>query len=136
LQGLPPHPFDTSWRICRKVNKDCTVRFEGNSYVVPHTLVGHDLVLRVKDSSMRVFADDRLTVTYAIPEGKGHLVQDKRFYEALKEDREMNRRKYGRGKSGKGRARCTISPLKPLYDLDVEVRSPHVYDYLTGEVRP
>jgi len=48
----------------------------------------------------------------------------------------MNRRKYGRGKSGKGRARCTISPLKPLYDLDVEVRSPHVYDYLTGEVRP
>jgi len=95
------------------VNKDCTVCFEGSSYVVPHTLVGHDLVLRVKDR-----------------------VQDKRFYEALKEDREMNRRKYGRGKSGKGRARCTISPLKPLYDLDVEVRSPHVYDYLTGEVRP
>jgi len=33
LQGLPSHPFDTSWRIYRKVNKDCTVRFEGNSYV-------------------------------------------------------------------------------------------------------
>lgn len=85
---------------------------------------------------MRVFADDRLVVTYAIPEGKGHLAQDKRFYEALKEDREMNRRKCSRGKSGKGRARCTISPLKPLCDLDVDVRSPHVYDYLTGEVRP
>jgi hypothetical protein len=25
-------------------------------------------------------------VTYEIPEGKGHLVQDKRFYEALRAD--------------------------------------------------
>ena len=135
LQVLPPRAFDTSWRIYRKVNKDCTVRFEGNSYVVPHTLVGKDLVLRVKDRSMRIFEDDRLVVTYEIPEGKGHLVQDKRFYEALKKDREMNRRKYGQGRRGKGRAKCTISPLKPLYDMDVEIRSPHIYDQMIGEVR-
>ena len=111
LQALPPRAFDTSWRIYRKVNKDCTVRFEGNSYVVPHPLVGKDLILRVKERSMRIFADDRLVVTYDIPEGKGHLVQDK------------------------GRAKCTISPLKPLYDMDVEIRSPHVYDSIIGEVR-
>ena len=80
LQALPPLAFDTSWRVYRKVCKDCTVRFEGNSYVVPHTLVGKDLVLRVKDKSMRIFEDNRLIVTYDIPEGKGHLVQDKRFY--------------------------------------------------------
>ena len=132
---VPLRAFDTSWRIYRKVHKDCTVRFEGNSYVVPHTLVGRDLVLRVKERSMRIFADDRLIVTYDVPEGKGHLVQDKRFYEALKKDREMNRRKYGRGRRGKGRAKCTISPLKPLYDMDVEIRSPRVYDSLIGEVR-
>lgn len=102
----------------------------------PHPLVGKDLVLRVKDSAMRIFADDRLIVTYEIPGGKGHLVQDRRFYEALKQDREMNRRKYGQGRRGKGRAKCTISPLKPLYDMDVEIRSPHVYDHLIGEVRP
>jgi hypothetical protein len=135
LQALPPQAFDTSWRVYRTVNKDCTVRFEGNSYVVPHTLVGKDLVLRVKDRSMRIFEDDRLVVTYEIPEGKGHLVQDKRFYEALKKDREMNRRKYGQGRRGKGRAKCTISPLKPLYDMDVEIRSPHIYDQMIGEVR-
>ena len=68
-------------------------------------------------------------------EGKGHLVQDKRFYEALKKDREMNRRKYGQGRRGKGRAKCTISPIKPLYDMDVEIRSPYIYDQMIGEVR-
>ncbi|MFQ5486381.1 MAG: hypothetical protein ACE5DO_13755 [Desulfobacterales bacterium] len=28
--------------------KDCTVRFEGNSYVVPHHLVGKQIILRVR----------------------------------------------------------------------------------------
>lgn len=135
LQALPPQAFDTSWRIYRKVNKDCTVRFEGNSYVVPHTLVGKNLILRVKDTCMRVFEDDQLIVTYEIPEGKGHLVQDKKFYEALRVDREMNRRKYGHSKPGKGRAKCTISPIKPLYDMDVEIRSSYIYDRVAGEVR-
>jgi hypothetical protein len=135
LQTLPPRAFDTSWRVYRKVNKDCTVRFDGNSYVVPHTLVGKDLVLRVKDRSMRIFEDDHLIVTYEIPEGKGHLVQDKRFYAALKTDREMNRRKYGQGRPGKGRAKCTISPMKPLYDMDVEIRPSYIYDRVAGEVR-
>ena len=135
LQPLPPRAFDTSWRIYRKVFKDCTVRFESNSYVVPHTLVGKDLVLRVKDKGMRIFEDDRLIVTYEIPEGKGHLVQDPRFYEAMKKDREMNLRKYGRGRHIKGRAKGTISPLKPLYDMDVEIRPVSLYDHLSGEVR-
>ncbi len=135
LQVLPPQAFDTSWRVYRKVYKDCTVRFEGNSYVVPHTLVGKDLVLRVKDKRMRIFDDDCLVVTYDIPYGKGHLVQDKRFYEALKKDQDMNRRKYCQGRRGKGRAKCTISPVKPLYDMDVEVRPFYVYDRIAGEVR-
>ncbi|NCO53608.1 MAG: hypothetical protein GW875_16180 [Deltaproteobacteria bacterium] len=135
MQALPPQAFDTSWRVYRKVGKDCTVRFEGNSYVVPHTLVGKGLVLRVKDKHMRIFDDDCLVVTYEIPEGKGHLVQDKRFYEALKKDSEMNRRKYGQGRRGKGRAKCTISPLKPFYDMDVEIRPSYIYDRIAGEVR-
>ncbi|MBW2564522.1 MAG: IS21 family transposase, partial [Deltaproteobacteria bacterium] len=105
LNILPPRPFDTSYRIYRKVYKDCTVRFEGNSYVVPHTLVGQQIILRVKNKTMRIFYNDSLVVTYDIPEGKGHLVQDKRFYEALKKDREMNRRKYRSGRRMKGRAK-------------------------------
>ena len=134
LNILPLRAFDTSYRVYRKVYKDCTLRFEGNSYVVPHTLVGKNLILRVKDKDIRIFDDDCLIVTYEAPEGKGHLIQDKRFYEALKKDREMNRRKYSHGRRGKGRAKCTISPLKPPYDMDVEIRSPHIYDNVAWEV--
>ncbi|MBW2596832.1 MAG: IS21 family transposase [Deltaproteobacteria bacterium] len=135
LNVLPPKAFDTSYRVYRKVYKDCTVRFEGNSYVVPHTLVGRSIILRVKNSRMRVFDDNCLIVTYEIPEGKGSLVQDKRFYEALRKDREMNKRKYNYGRRSKGRAKCTISPLKPPYDMDVEIRPAYIYDHIVGEMR-
>ena len=85
---------------------------------------------------MRIFCNDWLVVTYQIPEGKGHLVQDKRFYEALRKDREMNKRKYKSGHRLKGRARYTISPSKPLYAMDVEVRPLFIYDQIVQEVRP
>ena len=134
LNALPRQAFDTSYRVYRKVHKDCTVRFASNSYVVPHTLVGKEIILRVKDGMMRIFSDNSLIVTYEIPEGKGHLVQDKRFYEALRKDHEMNRRKYNHVKRSKGRARHTISPLKPPYDMDVEVRPMAIYDHAAGEV--
>jgi hypothetical protein len=134
LKQLPERAFDTSYRVYRKVHKDCTVRFENNSYVVPHTLVGKKIILRVKDGIMRIFSDDALVVTYAIPEGKGHLVQDKRFYEALKKDLEMNRRKYSHVRRLKGRAKHTISPLKAPYDMDVEIRPLAIYDHAAGEV--
>ena len=133
LKALPPQVFDTSYRICRKVHKDCSVRFEGNSYVVPHRLVGKEIILRVKGSTMRIFADDALIVIYEIPEGRGHFVQDKIFYEDLKKDHEMNKRKYGHGRKFKGRAKNTISPLKPLYDMDVEVRPVAIYDHAAWE---
>lgn len=136
LNMLPPQAFDTSYRIYRKIYKDCTVRFEGNSYVVPHDLVGKQIILRVKESTMRIFYNDCLVVTYDTPEGKGNLVQDKRFYEALKKDREMNRRKYKSGRRIKGRAKYTISPSKPQYAMDVEVRPLFIYDQLVEEVRP
>ena len=133
LTGLPYKVFDTSYRIYRKVQKDCTVRFEGNSYVVPHTLVGKEVLLRVKGACMRIFRDDELIVTYKVAQGKGALVQEKRFYEALKRDRIMNARKYGNnGRRKKGRAKNTISPLKPLYEMDVEVRPVAIYDQAIG----
>lgn len=133
LTGLPSQVFDTSYRIYRKVQKDCIVRFEGNSYVLPHTLVGKEVLLRVKGSSMRIFRDNELILTYEVAKGKGNLIQDKRFYEALRKDRQMNARKYGnKERSKKGRAKNTISPLKPLYAMDVEVRPVAIYDQAIG----
>ena len=133
LQDLPRQAFDTSYRLYRLVHKDCTVRFESNSYVVPHTLVGTKIILRVKNGIMRIFSDDALIVTYDIPEGKGYLVQDKRFYEALKKDHAMNRLKYHHGRHTKGRAKHTISPLKAPYDMDVQIRPVAIYDHAAVE---
>ena len=112
------------------------MRFEGNSFVVSHKLVGKTVVLRVKERRMRIFDDDRLIVTYEIPSTKGNLVQNKRFYAELKKDREMNQRKYGRPKQDKGRAKRTISPNKPLYDIPVDIRPIDVYDQFVQEVQP
>lgn len=128
LLSLPPRPFDTSYRVYRKVYKDCTVRFEGNSFVVPHLYVGHKLVLRVKENVMRIFADDVQITIYTIPEGRGHLVQHKRFYQALRQDHEMNKRKYHHSARGKARAKRTIWPRKPRYELEVEVRPIQAYE--------
>ena len=85
---------------------------------------------------MRIFDDDRLVIAYEIPLTKGNLVQDKRFYAALKKDRDMNRRKYGHPKPGKGRAKRTISPSRPRYDMPVDVRPIDVYDQFVQEVQP
>ena len=135
LGKLPASAFDTSYRLYRKVHKDCTIRFECNSFVVPHRLVGKQVILRVKDQTMRIFDDNQLVVTYTTPQDKGNLVQDKRFYQALKNDREMNARKYSHGRRGKGRAKQTISPLKPLYEIDVQIHPLEAYDRMIGEVR-
>lgn len=134
LSALPRDQFDTSYRVYRKVNKDCTVRFECNNYVVPHKLVDKQVLLRVKNDCIRIFHNDELIVKYYIPKGRGHLVQDHRFYEALRRDRELNDRKYNRDPYRKGRARQTISPESPRYEMDVELRSVSVYERVAVEV--
>jgi hypothetical protein len=101
LNTLPPRHFDTSYRIYRKVYKDCTIHFEGNRYVVPHRLVGESVIIREKDGQLRIFENDWLVIIYEIPATKGNLIQHKAFYEALKKDQVMNRRKFHRGKRGK-----------------------------------
>lgn len=37
---LPPKDFDTSIKVFRKVYKDCQISYNGNRYVVPHSVVG------------------------------------------------------------------------------------------------
>jgi transposase len=135
LGRLPLYVFDTAFRVYRKVHKDCTVHFEGNQYVVPHRYVGKEVVLRIKEKTVRIHADSKNLVSYKVPESKGHLIQDPRFYEALRKDDAMNRRKYRHERGGKGRAKKTISPLKMRYEMDVEVRPVGVYSRVAEDVR-
>jgi transposase len=134
LLALPPAPCDVSERLYREVRKDCTIPVHGNRYVVEHTLVGRKVLVRVRHQELRVFDDNRLVVTYTSPPGKGHLVQDPRFYAALKADKELQARKFQAGKH-KGRALLlTISPSKPTYPIDVQRRSATDYTVFGGEV--
>lgn len=143
LLALPPSPCDVSERLFREVRKDCTLPVLGNRYVVEHTLVGRRVLVRARGRELRVFDGERLVVTYAIPEGKGHLVQDPQFYEALRADRELGMRKFGGAvRRAKGRARRTIGPLAPRNPVDVSVplaisverRPMSAYARLCGEV--
>jgi hypothetical protein len=137
LSPLPLHDFDTSYRVERKVWKDCMVQFLANKYMAPHAFVGKHITLRVKDTTLRMFDNDRLLAEYAVPEGKGHSVKDPAFETALRADHENRARKYRNRPPKKGRAKMgTISPSIPSYAIPVETRPMSVYDGIGGEVRP
>ena len=128
---LPGTVFDTSYIAYRTVHKDCSIHFETNRYMAPHRLVGQQLVLRVKDKRIRIFRDNDLIVSYNIPDAKGQFIAEPKFIDALKNDREMNLKKYGREKAHKQKGKAfTISPTIPPWAVDVQVRSLNVYDLI------
>ena len=132
LRALPSVTCDVSERLYRKVAKDCTISVEGSRYEVPHTLVGKKIVVRLKDSMVRVYDGEKLMVVHTQSPVKGRLVQLPGLREAILADREMNARKYGRSRRGTGKA--TISPILGRYCVDVERRSLSVYKSIGGGV--
>ncbi|MFQ5606272.1 MAG: IS21 family transposase [bacterium] len=104
LGEIPNRPYDTSEKVARKVYKDCQLSFDGNRYLVPHQYVGKKVLLKIKNGKVGIFYDEKFLVAYVIPQGKGELVGDERFYKALKEDREQAKRKYRVPRGGKGKA--------------------------------
>ena len=126
LTALPPQRCDVSQRLSRDVHKDCTISVDANLYLLPHTLVGSTVTVRVKDRHLRIFGSDgQLVAEYDMPEGKGNMVGlDRGYYEALLADKELQKRKFGnRGKrKQKGRARIkpTISPAATRHEVVVE----------------
>jgi len=136
LMPVPEHTFDTSYRIFRKVHKDCTFCFDGNRYVAPHQLVGKAITLRVKNGSIRVFLDESFVTEYSMVEGHGHICDPHGYYNRLLEDPVMNSRKYAHSGFIKGHARQTISPSIPTYaSVSVESRLIDAYMRIGGEVR-
>ena len=73
LGALPSRAYDTSEKVTRKVYKDCQISFDGNRYVVPHTLAGRAVLLKIKNGMLRVYDDDKLCAVYQISEGKGGI---------------------------------------------------------------
>lgn len=130
LGQLPSRLYDTSEKVFRKVYKDCQVSFVGNRYVVPHTLSGKMVLLKIKNGSLRVYDDHTLAAEYTIPEAKGQLLSHPRFYEALKKDKEQIRRKY-RAPLGKGKATRGLVSNGLLHET-VQHRPLAAYEALVG----
>jgi transposase len=121
---LPPIAYDISEKLWRKVYKDCQVAFDCNRYVVPHEYVGRDVLLKINDGELRIFHDDKLLVTYKIPEGKGQTLGIE-LYERLKKDKDQIRRKYRKPFFKKARAtRGLISDR-----MSIEVRQRPLSEY-------
>lgn len=95
---LPASDYDTSLKVFRKVYRDCQLSFNANRFVVPHRVVGQRVMLKAKDGLIRIYHDQDLLATYEEPTTKHNVVADPRFYEELRRDKELLRRKYGRSK--------------------------------------
>jgi transposase len=125
LGTLPATEYDTSIKIYRKVYKDCQISYECNRYVLPHHVVGKRVMLKIKNKLMRIYHDQDLLATYEVPEGKYQVIANPLFYEQLKRDQELLRRKYGKAK-GKATRGLTNGSLFP----QVEYRPLAVYEQL------
>jgi transposase len=125
LGNLPAHAYDVSEKAFRKVHKDCQLSFDGNRYVVPHECVGKNVLLRIRDSVIRIFDDDRMIAVYRIPEGKGKTLAHPRFYQRLRRDQEQLRKKY---RKPWGKAKATRGLLKNGLRVEVMKRALSVYD--------
>jgi len=130
LAALPNRPYDTSEKVYRPVYKDCQFSFGGNRYVVPHTLVGKPVLLKVKNGILRVYDDDTLITEYQIPEAKNQLLAHPGFYEALKQDREQMERKY-RVPEGKAKATRGLVKHGLMHEM-VQRRPLSAYEALLG----
>lgn len=129
LGSLPAGIYDTSEKVYRPVYKDCQISFGGNRYVVPHTLAGKKVLLKIKNGALRIYDDDVLVAQYLIPEANfGQLLGHPEFYEALRKDKEQQRRKY-RGHGGK--AKATLGLVKDGLHFETVQRRPlAAYDAL------
>lgn len=130
LEPLPMRPYDTSEKVVRKVYKDCQVSFGGNRYVVPHTLAGRPVLLKIKYGTLRVYDDATLAAEYEIPDATGQLLSHPRFYEALKQDIEQRQRKY-RAPFGKAKATRGLIKNGLIHEM-VQRRPLTVYEAIVG----
>ena len=127
LTNLPPTPYDTSLKVFRPVYKECQLSYNGNRYLVPHNFSGKKVMLKIKQKIIRVYHDQELIATYEEPEEKHTIVGDPAIYRMLLNDREQNKRKYGRrkGKATRGLVTSTLYP-------EVAIRSLEEYELLAG----
>jgi transposase len=85
LLPLRPEPFDTDDLVSCRVDRFFKVRFEGNSYTVPWTLVGKTVTLRADDKEVRILYGRKPVARHERSYLKNQSIEDPRHEEGLRE---------------------------------------------------
>jgi len=83
LLALPSTPFLTEERVEVHVGKHPYIRFDGNDYSVPHTLVRRTLVVRADLERVRTFDGQQLVAEHGRSFDHGQRIEDPQHIEAL-----------------------------------------------------
>jgi len=80
---LKPLP-DEAYVVCRfgkyKVRKDCHIAIEGNHYSVPHVHVGSEVLVRIGEDELTVFAEGNVVATHPRCRDRGRTLTDVSHY--------------------------------------------------------
>jgi transposase len=85
LRALPARAFDTDAIVPAIVGKEARVRFDANSYSVPHAHVGKSVMVRASDSVVRVLAGGVEIARHVRCFDRRRSIEDRAHVEALAE---------------------------------------------------
>jgi hypothetical protein len=97
---LPPpaHPFPCDFVRPVASGKTPYVRFDGNDYSIPHTLVRKPLTLVASDSLVRVLDGDAVVARHPRSYERGKAVEQEEHLGSLADDKRRAREHRGRGR--------------------------------------
>lgn len=117
-----PEPFDLA--VTRRVNRDCTVQFEGRTYSVPFQHVGREVEVLGCASSVLIVAG-AITLARHPRDTKERILLDQRHFEGTPTNNILPPQPLGR----------MGARLQEIYDLTPEARPLDLYAALTEVAR-
>jgi transposase len=95
LAPLPPEPFEVCTWGLYKVRKDCHFALLSNHYSAPHGLVGQEVLVRLGERTVTVFAEGAKVAEHGRARGRGQTVTDESHYPPTKRlaTQEIHRRR-------------------------------------------
>ncbi len=109
LLPLPAHPFACEHIHATSSGKTPYLRFDGNDYSIPHTLVRKPLSLVASDTIVRVLDGDDVVAHHARSWERGRQLEDPRHLEGLADEK-----RHAREHRGKNRLFAACASAEPF----------------------
>ncbi|WP_394827955.1 IS21 family transposase [Pendulispora albinea] len=98
LLALPEHPFLCDYVRATASGKSPYIRFDGNDYSIPHTLVRKPLTLVASDALLRILDGDTEVARYPRSWEKGRQIETPQHLTALADEKRRAREHRGRNR--------------------------------------